>query len=149
MPNPTTTTDRIADALRAARAAASATLRKAEQIQESTQHPSQSTLDSLAAAAGCAHHALLDLEAALLDAEAERVARAACVPRTLDGQALPSPDAVVLEERAAYGVRRLYPASARAQALAALTGKRTLDEGDIALACDLGLDVRVRRITLA
>ena len=149
----TTTTDRIADALRAARAAASATLRKAEDIQESTQHPHQSTLDTLAASAACAHHALLDLEAALLDAEAERVAareRAlGNVPRSIAAIADAPPSAVVLEERAAYGLRRLYPVSEAAKALAALTGKRTLDEADLALACDLGLAVRVLRPTLA
>lgn len=80
MTQPTHTThDRIAAALRAALAATRATLRKAESVQEDTANPRQSTLDSLTAAAGCAHFALLDLEAALLDAEAERIAN---VPRS-------------------------------------------------------------------
>lgn len=75
MPDPTTTTlDRIATALRAAIAATRATERLAVRVQEDTANPHQSTLDSLAASAACARHAVLDLEAALLDAEAERVA---------------------------------------------------------------------------
>ena len=122
-------------------------------LQERTEQAWQSDLDSLAAAAGCALYAVHDLEAALLDAEAERVAareRAlGNVPRSIAAVADAPPSAVVLEERAAYGLRRLYPVSDAAKALAALTGKRTLDEGDLALACDLGLDVRVLRPSLA
>jgi hypothetical protein len=72
MPTTDPTEDPISAALRPLRAATAATLRLAKKIKESNQSPDKHTLDSLEAAAGCAHYALHDLEAILLDLNSKR-----------------------------------------------------------------------------
>jgi hypothetical protein len=64
--------------------------------------------------------------------------------RVLHSIPTPSPTEVVVEPRHAFGVRRLYPISRCAFALAGVAGTLTLDQADLdVFARDLGLTVRV------
>jgi hypothetical protein len=64
--------------------------------------------------------------------------------RVLQTIPTPSPTEVVVEPRHAFGVRRLYPVSSCAFALAGVAGTLTLDQADLdVFARDLGLTVRI------